>query len=243
MNEEKLKAMWNKTESLGSESAYNSQLIQTYLSGRSSDTSQKIRNMIRFDIVLKALLVLVLGVDIYLFAGTTNIVMVSFLAILALIPIIFYERKMLKRFDEVRDQGQNTREKLSSMLGYLKTKFTSTLLSISITYLFVFISGSLIYFYLAYGYVRTLDTIDVFVFAGFIMIGIVFNFLVNKGQVKYQVKHLENCLSDLNDQALPLAEEMIEIQRKQDRASKLILGVFLIFGFLLLIAVLMNIGA
>ncbi|HPF50627.1 MAG TPA: hypothetical protein PK335_03580 [Draconibacterium sp.] len=242
MNEEKLKVMWNKTKSLGSESVYNSQLIQKYLSGRSNDTSQKIRNMVRFDIVLKALLVLVFGVDIYLFAGTTNIVIVSLFAILALIPIIFYERRMLTRFDEVADQGQNTREKLSSMLGYLKTKFTSTLLAISITYLFLFISGSLIYFYLAYGHVRTLDTIDVFVFAGFILIGIVFNFTVNKGQVKYQIKHLENCLSDLNDQALPLAEEIIENQRKQDRANKLILGVILVFGFVLLIVVLMNIG-
>lgn len=128
------------------------------------------------------------------------------------------------------------------MLSYLKTKFTSTLLAISFTYLFVFLSGSLIYFYLTYGYVRTLDTVDIFVFIGFIMLGIVFNFLVNKGQIKYHVRHLENCLSELNDQALPLAQKMIEAQKKQDRTNKLILGTLLIFGFMLLIAVLTNVG-
>jgi ABC-type multidrug transport system fused ATPase/permease subunit len=242
MNEDKLKAMWNKTESLESGSLYNSQLIQKYLSGRSNDISRKMRNMIRFDMVVKALIACVFGVDMYFFYGSANIVLVSFLAILILIPMIIYERKMMVRFDKAAGQGQNLRENLSSMLSYLKTKFTSTLLAISITYLFVFISGSLIYFYFAYGYVRPLDYLDVVVFTGFIMIGIVFNFIVNRGQVKYQIRHLENCLSDLNDQALPLAEEMIESQRKQDRANKLILGVLLIFGFLLLIVVLLNVG-
>lgn len=240
MNEETLKNMWNRTGTLGAGSVYNSQLIQKYLTGRSIDTSHKIRNMIRFDILVKALLIILLAVDIFLYAGTSKVVTVCILGIAALLSVIWFELKMNSRFDAAADQGQNTREKLSSMLSYLKTKFTSTLLAISITYLFLFIGGSLIYFYMAYGYVRTLDTVDVIVFSGFILMGILINFFVNKGQVKYQVKHLENCLSDLNDQALPLAEELIEAQRKQDRSNKLFLAVVLIIAFLMLIAVFLN---
>ncbi len=242
MNEETLKSMWKKTEGLSNDTTYKSQLIQNYLSGRSIDTSHKIRNIIRFDLLVKALLIIVLAVDISFFAGNTKIVTISILSIAALVPLIWFELKMIGRFELAANHAQNTRDKLSSMLSYLKTKFTSTLLAISFTYLFVFLSGSLIYFYLTYGYVRTLDTVDVFVFIGFIMLGIVFNFLVNKGQIKYHVRHLENCLSELNDQALPLAQKMIEAQKKQDRTNKLILGTLLIFGFMLLIAVLTNVG-
>ncbi|HKI88876.1 MAG TPA: hypothetical protein VKA38_07620, partial [Draconibacterium sp.] len=149
-------------------------------------------------------------------------------------------RNMLRRFTEAADNGQSSRDKLASMLMYLKTKFLSTLLSVSITYLFVFIAGSLAYFYVAYGYVRTLDGVDFIVFLGFITIGILFNFIVNQVQIKYHIKHLEVCLSDLNDKNLELVSENIELQRKQDRSNKLLLALVVIIGFILLIAVFLS---
>ena len=124
----------------------------------------------------------------------------------------------------------------------LKTKIYSTLLTISATYVFVFIAGSLMYFFVARGEVRSFEVIDVIVFLGFILVGIGMNFIVNKAQVKYQVKHLESCLSDLNDNALINANENIEIQRKRDRINKFLLALVLVIGFILLALVLINIG-
>lgn len=240
MNDEKLKAMWNKAENLMGASDYGSAAIEQFISGRSNDTVQKIRNMIIFDIALKLLGLAVLAVDFVLYFGTTNVMTVTLAGIALIIPLVYYQRNMLRRFTEAADNGQSTRDKLASMLTYLKTNFLSTLLSVSITYLFVFIAGSLAYFYAAYGYVRTLDGVDFMVFLGFITMGIVFNFIVNQAQIKYHIKHLEVCLSDLNDKNLELVSENIELQRKQDRSNKLLLGLVVVVGFVLLIAVFLS---
>lgn len=243
MNEEKLKAMWSKTESLMGASEYKSSTIEQFISSRSNDTVQKIKNMIIFDMALKAFVLAVLVVDFALFFGTYNVMVVTVAGAVLLVPLILYQRRLLGSFIKAVDNGQSTRDKLTSMLTYLKARFFTTLLLVSITYLFVFIAGSLAYFYAAYGYVRPLDGVDVIVFLGFILIGIVFNFVVNKGQMNYHIKHLETCLSDLNENNLALVSENIELQRKQDRSNKILLSLAVIVGFLLLIAVFMNVGA
>jgi len=243
MNEEKLKGMWNKASGQGGASEYKSSTIEKFISGRSGDTAQKIRNMIIFDLALKAFVMVVLLVDFVLFFGTYNVMLVTIAGVVLITLLSLYQLKLLRRFNEAADNGQSTRDKLASMLTYLKTKFFSTLLLVAITYLFVFIAGSLAYFYAAYGYVRPLDGVDVIVFLGFILIGIVFNFVVNRGQMNYHIKHLETCLSDLNENNLALVSENIELQRKQDRSNKILLSLVIIIGFLLLIAVFMNIGA
>jgi len=243
MNDEKLKAMWNKAESMMGASEYKSPAIEQFISGRSTDTVQKIRNMITFDIALKAIVLALLIIDFILYFGTYNVMVVTIAATVLLLPLIFYQRKMLILFSEAADNGQSMRDKLASMLSYLKTRFFTTLLTVSITYLFVFIAGSLAYFYAAYGYVRPLDGVDVMVFLIFILIGIVFNFVINRAQVNFHIKHLEICLSDLNENNLALISENIELQRKQDRTNKLFLALILIIGFVLLIAVFMNVGS
>jgi hypothetical protein len=242
-NDKKLKAMWSKAENLMGASDYKSSSIEQFISGRSGDTVQKIKNMIIFDIALKAFVLAVLAIDFALFWGAYNVMVVTIAGAALLVPLIFYQRRLLNRFTTAADNGQSMRDKLVSMLTYLKARFFTTLLSVSITYLFVFIAGSLAYFYAAYGYVRPLDGVDVIVFVGFILIGIVFNFVVNRGQMNYHIKHLETCLTDLNENNLALVSENIELQRKQDRNNKILLALAVIFGFLLLIAVFMNIGA
>nr|WP_319272455.1 hypothetical protein [uncultured Draconibacterium sp.] len=242
MNDKKLKDMWNKAGNLMGASEYESSSIEQFISGRSNDTTQKIKNMIIFDLVLKALAMCALAIDFVLYFGTTNIMSVTLFGIILLIPLIFMQYKMLNRFTEAADNGQTTRDKLASMLTYLKTKFFTTLLSISGTYLFGFIAGSLVYFYVTYGYVRPLDGVDFVVFLTFILIGIVLNFVVNQSQVKYHIKHLETCLNDLNERNLELVSENIELQRKRDRANKLLLALVLVLGILLLIIVFKNIG-
>jgi hypothetical protein len=49
-------------------------------------------------------------------------------------------------------------------------------------------------------------------------------------------------LSDLNDNVLFIVSQNIEAQQKQDRTTKLLLGIVLIIGFVLLIAILKKIG-
>jgi hypothetical protein len=56
--------------------------------------------------------------------------------------------------------------------------------------LFIFISGTLLYFYATYGEVRPHDGRGIMIFTIFIIIGIGINFLANSSQVKYYFKRL-----------------------------------------------------
>ena len=242
MNDKNLKDMWNKAEDLMGASGYESESIERFVSGRSNSTAQKVKNMVFIDIAVKSVVLLILVIDIFLYIGTPNVIAVCFAATVLLVSLILFQFKMLNRFSKIADYGQSTRKKLVLMLTYLRSGFFSTLLAISSSFPFMFISGMLVYFYAEYGYVRTLDNQDIIVFSIFLVFGIVFNFIMNQKQVAYQVKHLEACLSDLNDSSLAMVSTNLELQRKQDTTNKILLMLVLVFGFVLLLVVFKNIG-
>ena len=68
------------------------------------------------------------------------------------------------------------------------------------------------------------------------------HFAVNRGQIEYHAKHIEACLSDLNNNVLAIVTSSIESQRKQDYAIKFLLTLVLTFGFVVLIGVLKALG-
>ncbi len=241
-NDKYIKDMWNKAENLLGRSEYESSTIERFISKRSNSTAQKIKNMIYVDIMVKSVVLLVLIIDIFLYMGTVNVIAVCITSLVLLTPLMLYEFKMLNRFSKIADYGKSTKEKLASMLTYLQSGFFTTLLAISIGYPFMFIAGTLLYFYAEYGRVRPLDGQDILVFSTFIITGLAFNFYMNRKQVDYQIQHLETCLSDLNDSSLQMVSENLERQRKQDMANKVLLYIALAMGFVLLLVVFKNIG-
>ena len=168
-NDKYLKDMWNKAENLLGSSNYERSTIEQFLSKRSNSTAQKIKNMIFVDIALKSVLILVLGIDIVLYLSTSNVVTVCVIGIFLLATLILFEFKMLNRFSDIIDYGKSTKEKLAAMLTYLRSGFYSTLIAISTSYPFVFISGTLLYFYSTYGMVRPLNGQDIMVFSEILM--------------------------------------------------------------------------
>lgn len=241
-NDKYLKDMWNKAENLLGSSEYERSTIERFISKRSNTTAEKIKKMIYTDIVIKTIVLLVLITDVFLYIGTFNVIAVCITSIVLLVLLILFEHKMLTRFSTIADFGKSTKEKLASMLTYLHSGFYSTLMAISIGYPFMFIAGMLVYFYVTYGRVRPLDGQDIFVFTGFIIAGLAFNFFINRKQVNYQIQHLETCLSDLNDSSLQMVSDNLERQRKQDITNKILLFLVLVFGFVLLLVVFKNVG-
>lgn len=237
-----LKEMWANAEGFIETTSYESKTIEHFISKRSTSTAGYIKKMIFLDIALKWLAIIIFGIDIFLYYGTMNVTSVCVIGVALLFILVLFQFKLLNEFTQIAHYGQTPKDKLASMLTYLRNRFYTTLLAISSTYLFIFISGSLLYFYATYGHVRPLDGQDIIVFSIFILIGIVFNLIVNYKQVAYQIKHIEACLSDLNDNTLPLVLSNIETQRKQDRTNKILLMLVLVIGFVLLIAIFKNIG-
>jgi hypothetical protein len=82
----------------------------------------------------------------------------------------------------------------------------------------------------------------VFVFSTLGLIVMVSHFAVNRGQIEHHARHIEACLSDLNDNVLAVVTSSIESQRKQDFAIKLLLTLVLTFGFVALVVVLKRFG-
>jgi hypothetical protein len=243
MSDKDLKDMWNSTAGAAGASGYEQSTIERLLGKRSYSVVDKVRRMLQLDIWMK-------GASAVLFAVTAALywrvqTAVSFIclgAIAVTVPLVLFELRVLKQFTIVSDCGQNTKEALSGTLTFLRSRFLTVLLSASLTYLFFFISGSLLYFFMTYGQLRPLDNMDVFVFSTLGLIGIVANFAVNRGQIEYHARHIEACLSDLNDQVLAVVTSSIESQQKQDLAIKMLLTLVIVLGFVVLILVLKALG-
>ncbi len=235
--------MWNKAESLMGSSDYERDTIGRFISGRSTLVTDKIRKMIQMDIVLKILFATVLLIDGVLYFNIQPAVSLGCLAgVLIALPLTIIQSRVLKQFNEIADYGQSTKEKLARTLTFLRNRFFNTILSISATGIFLYISGLLMYFFLTYGELRRLGNMDVFVFSTFLVIGVGMNFTINYAQVRYHIKHIEACLSDLNDNILAVVTSNIEMQQKQDRSTKVLIYAVLILGFIVLIAVLKKLG-
>jgi len=242
-NDKNLKDMWNKASYLMGGSDYESDTIKRFISGRSTSVADKIRKMLQLDIVLKTLFAFVLAIDaIIYYSNQPTVSMLCAAGVAIAIPLVFLQLRTLKQFNRTADYGQSTKEKLARTLTFLRNRFFTAILSISATGIFLYISGLLMYFFLAYGELRRLGNMDIFVFSTFLITGVIIIFAVNYAQVRYHIKHIEACLSDLNDNVLALVTSNIETQQKQDRTTKMLLYFVFIFGFIVLIAVLKKVG-
>lgn len=221
-------------------SVYESETIEKFVSNRSTSVLESIRKTLILDITLKVAFTAVFLADAILYYGVqANVFAICVAAILIAVPLILGQLRTLRYFDQLTNYAQSTREKLAKTLTFLRTRFFTTILSISSTYIYVFVSGMLMYFFFTYGRVRPLDGIDFLVFSTFMVIGVVMNIVINGGQVKYHIKHIEACLSDLNDSELAVITSNIETQRKQDQTVKILLIIVGALGFILL-AILMK---
>ena len=200
--------------------------------------------MLILDITLKVAFTAVFLADAILYYGVqANVFAICVAAILIAVALILGQLRTLRYFDRLTDYAQSTREKLAKTLTFLRTRFFTTILSISSTYIYVFVSGMLMYFFFTYGRVRPLDGIDFLVFSTFMVIGVVMNIVINGGQVKSHIKHIEACLSDLNENELAVITSNIETQRKQDQTVKVLLLIVGALGFALVAILLKKLGA
>jgi hypothetical protein len=243
MKDKDLKRLWNKVEDTMEASVYESETIEKFVANRSTSVLESIRRMLILDITLKVAFSTVFLVDAILYFGVQPAVFqICVAAILIAIPLVLGQLGTLRYFDRLTDYAQSTRERLSQTLTFLRTRSFTTILLISSTYIYIFVSGMLMYFFFTYGRVRPLDGIDFLVFSAFIGIGVVMNIVINGGQVKYHIKHIEACLSDLNDNELAVVTSNIETQRKQDQTVKVLLIIVGALGFTLLAILVKKLG-
>ncbi len=243
MNDKKLKDMWKNADNLMDIYEYNEATIGRFLPSRTDSIAHKIRRMFQNDLVFKTISVSFLLVDIILYANVqTNIAMICALGVILLLPLIMFEYNTLKSFNRISDNNKTTKDKLTGMLVFLRTRSFSSLLSTSSTYLFGFTGGMLLYFFLAYGQLRRMGSLDIFVFPTICFLGIIMNFVQNRNTIKFQIKHLQVCLSDMNEDLMPIVSDNVENKQRNERIISLLVGVVVFLAFFVLIAILKKLG-
>jgi len=243
MNDKKLKDMWKSAEYFMDTLGYESNTIEGFLSNRSGSVANKIKKMIQADLGFKIGAALFLILDSFLyFEVQRNIAYICTAGVILIIPLILFELSTLRQFNSILTVNRNIKETLSGMLSFLENRSTSTLLSIASTYLFFFSGGVLLYFFVEYGELRRMGSMDIFVFPSICIMGIIINLAFNYRIIKYQILHLKLCLSDVEEELLPQVASKIESRRKNEMLISILVGAVLFLAFFLLVAVLKALG-
>lgn len=243
MNDKKLKDMWTQAQNYLGNPGYERTAIEKFISNSSSSVTDKILKILKHDIITKLVIMLILVVDIVLYYQVqTAVANACSIALVFLLLLILYEYNVFKQFIKLTDNRQSAKEILTGMHTFLRNRSFPTLLSISSSYLFGFSGALLLYFFAEYGELRRMGSIDFLVFPTICLIGIIFNYIYNNNIIKFQKKHLELCLSDLDEEILPIVSHDIEKQQKKEKIISILIVVIVFLSFLLLVAVLKRLG-
>jgi len=241
MKDEQLKNIWNmiSDETAAPDGLHLSQ--EQAISSRSGSVQNKIRNMLQNDLILKAVSGIAFLTDLLFYHQNPQVIYVCIGGILFLTLMTTIQWKTLAGLNQVSDPGLPTREVLSNLLVYLKRKSNLFELTIASSQILIFVPGLLVYYYLVYGQVKPMTGLSFAVYTILILIGTITSYIRIQSQLKFHIKYIHVCLSDLNDNALNFAFNTIETQRKQDNLTRLLVGLLLIFGFVALLAVMKSI--
>lgn len=213
----------------------------SFIKSRSFTVKDKIRKIIQSDLLLKLVGGIILLLDIAFYINSINVLYVCFAGLIFLAIMSYIEYKTLQQFKRIADPGLSTRDNLSELLIFLQRK--SNILGIlnASSQVLIFVPGLLAYFFLVYGYIKPMTGLSFFVFSTLCLIGTTVSYIRITSQIKYYIKHITICTSDLNDDILQMAYSSIERERKQDNTMKLVIGLLLVFAFVALIALLKSI--
>ena len=205
---------------------------------RSGTVYGKVRSTVLTDLVIKSIFIVVIGLDMVFYHDSLPVIIIlGFISVL-LVLTFFIEVVMLRRFAAASDPGQSSRENLASMLTFLERESLLPVISMAATQIIIFIPGLLLYFQIFYGYLKPITPLSFFAFGTLCLISVVTSLTVNLSQIRYHKKHIQVCLSDLNENTLAIVARNVEESRKRDATIKFLLGIVITFGFVAMLVIL-----
>jgi hypothetical protein len=226
-----LKSAWKKEKGFDNPKLSESD-IEKFLKRKSRDITQLFKKGLIIDLVLKGLTGISLIGIIILFTGNSNI-LISMLLVLALILwSIWFQVKMYRNIPSDVSSEPVIRNSLEKRIQFYHENYVKSLYIGALSNALIFVSGSLYYFYFKYGEIRPLDLTDFLVFGGATLIAFIFGAAVNIGQMNFQVKQLESCLQEIDEDSI--SELTLKEQKNKRRRLFFIMLLALISGLLLL---------
>lgn len=212
-----------------------------FIQGRSVSIAGKVRGIFVRDFIFKSLGFLFIILNLVLCRDDPGIWLIN--AILGVLLIIFtlLGIKFYREFKRSADPARSSRENLSSLLTFLTRRFPYAAIIAATTYICTILPMILLYFVVAYGHFQPINP-EGYMFYSFIAIlGTVSGYVLDIRAVRYHIKHIKICLSDLNDNALAMASQNIELKRKMDHIITILIQVVILLGFMGLIVVFKNV--
>jgi hypothetical protein len=211
--------------------------MEKFIQGRSVSIAGKVRGIFVRDFIIKSFAFLFIGLNLILCRDDPGIWLIN--AILGVLLIIFtlLGIKFYREFKRSADPARSSRENLSSLLTFLTRRFPYAAIVAATTYICTFLPGILLYFVLAYGYFQPFTPERYIVFSFIGILGTVSGYVLDIRSVKHHIQHIRICLSDLNDNALALASQNIEMKRKMDHLITILIQVLILLGFLGIIVI------
>lgn len=226
-----LKSAWKNEQGFENKTLSQSD-IEKFLQRKSKDITRLFKAGLSFDVVLKSILGASLVGIIFLFSDKQQMI-IAISAILGLILwAIWFQLKMYKHIPQSAVSDSVIRTSLDSKIQFYHQRYVKSLYIGALSNSLVFVSGSLYYFYFKYGEIRPMDLVDYLVFGTAIIIAFVLGAVVQIAQHNFQVRQLESCLQEIDEDGIS------ELSLKEQRNKKLrlffIALIALVCGLLLL---------
>jgi len=241
MKDQEFKDIWSSLEEYPGVTVGGKFDAEYFIQSRSITVKDKIKKILKNDMLFKLAGGIVLLLDISFYVNNADVLYVCFAGLIFLAIMSFIEYKTLQNFKRIADPGSSTRDNLSELLIFLQRKSNILGILTASSQVLIFVPGLLAYFYFTYGQLRPMTGMSFFVFSTLCLIGTIMSYSRTISQIKYHIKHITVCMSDLNDNILQLAYSSIEKERKQDNTMKMVIGLLLIFAFVAFIVVLKSI--
>ena len=104
------------------------------------------------------------------------------------------------------------------------------------SYICTCLPGILLYMVTTFGHLQPLSS-EKYIFYSFMgILGTVSGYVLDIRAVRHHILHIKLCLSDLNDNALALASQNIEMKRKMDHIITILVQVCILLAFLGILA-------
>jgi hypothetical protein len=241
MKDEQLKNIWNMIDDKTGTFEFPGMTKEQFIINHSGSIQDKIRRMLQNDLILKMISGIALLLNFLFYWGTPDVLYVCLAGVLFLVMMTSIEWNTLQGFNKITDPSLPTRDALSGILIFLKRKANLYELTIAASQILIFVPGLLVYFYLVYGQIKPMTGFSFIVYTTLALIGTIMAFTRVRAQIKFYIKHITICLSDLNENTIGYAVQMIESRRKQDHTVKTLVYFLLALGFIILIVVLKSI--
>jgi len=225
-----IKAAW-KIEKSFEDHKLSEADIQGFLSGKSKDISQLFRKGLIFDIVLKSLIGISLIGVFFLLRSSQSIILVSSI-IMLILWTIRYQWLMIARIPKATVSDPVIKTSLENKVRFYHQHFRKSLYVGALSNVLLILSGMLYYFYFKYGEIRQFTWDDYLVFGITIILGFALGAYVQIAQHNFQVKQLESCLKEIDEESM----SALTLREQKNKKRRMILMVLLalICGLLLL---------